>query len=289
MNDVNLENMICAQVDSACANPDWDSPMCWSFDVASDSKPPERATIRVMKNWFMCDSPWPRTNETHAHRLSWYAERLPMLSKACLGADLAPRLRTEIPLTDGDEDAPSPDSEERAHAAIASFMLASEMIRKSPAAPAVTAPMRGDLMSPETFIDYVAPNGWTCAMRDSGLVTVDLGVPGMYVQAMASLDAVAVCIDAGIAAHDAPTPECVDATERFLMRAAGHIHMVAAWLNVSQDDTTARIGLRLPPRPNADLLNHALSALSVAASTTAREARVLLANPVVAREYLART
>jgi hypothetical protein len=139
----------------------------------------------------------------------------------------------------------------------------------------------------EPWLDALRAEGWAWEERDDGSLSVPLHDTGLGLRAAAEshLGGTGLSLTTEIVGAPDLTPRSRRALGLLVLQGAGRVRMVGGVTGERNGRDWAGFSVGLPPDATPGEVDHALSALSLAASSMAREARALI-DPDVARRYL---
>jgi hypothetical protein len=138
---------------------------------------------------------------------------------------------------------------------------------------------------PENLRRVCEDIGWKFTERAAGKYVVDLEAQGEFFQATVEQRSVGALVSADVTRSNALSESSRHALAVLLLRAGAIVRMARPAIEEDESQIGARFEVAFGEQPRAFELAHALSALSVACSLCAREAKAMR-DEIIAKEYL---
>ena len=280
----------------------------WELSLANGKELP--VTMRLAEDWLLFDAP---VSDRLAREDLWRVLRLnATLSGFCklsllppATRDLAPRrsvhLRAEVPLRDEEAGVDAHDTfdgnlEAALSETCANLKAAYGLFCGEEPAPALTAPALTTAQvsirqfgesedCAEALRRVCAELEWPVIERTTGRFMFELEVRDNFQQAVAEQQNAGARLSIEISRFDDLAPISRQALSALLLITGAHVRLARPSVD---ENATAGFEVTFGTLPTVSEFKHALSSLSVASATCAREA-VVLRNEHIARQYLAYT
>ena len=260
----------------------------WAFALSNGAN--LRATARIDDGWLLLDAPLSESRVKNHQPplwklLGWNAALVGGAKFALPAEESVVRLRAELPFDD------DVNLTRRIVQACAGLKMASARFHRTDGAGDDADGCAATFAAENPASDLAGvcrESGWAFIERGSGILAVDLDVPGTFQQALVEADAqrgvaVSVALTAGT---EPPVPPCREALGLLLLRSSAVVRMARAAVETGEGGTAARFEVVFADTPCAAELAHAFAALSVACRLASHETAVLARDERIARAYL---
>lgn len=251
------------------------------------------ATAMLLDGWLSIDVPVSdRTDHADLWKLLTLNASLVGLSKFVLLPDhRSLRLRCDIPLTEDDDEFETDlvsGSTARVQEACVDIKSALARFHDEKPGGSVKQKPASDKQKaarPEQLRRVCEDIGWKFTERAAGKYVVDLEAQGQFFQATVEQRSVGARVSTEVTRSNALSESSRHALAMLLLRGGALVRMARPAIEESESQIGARFEVVFSELPRAFELAHALSALSVACSLCAREAKAVQ-DDIIAKEYL---